>query len=198
MKRSTTASSVLAMLAVVALLAGCSTSAPLPSYYLLRGDIEEGTRILQAKAPFALGGLSIAPYIDQPGMLLETENGDLRPARFHLWAEPLRDGAKTLLLTAISNASGHDILPWQLNQTATRFDIRIDQLHGTYDGNAKLVARWWLYEGQSIGEVYEYAGVQALTVDGYGALATAQQALLLELADEVAATLNKKDSQKRK
>ncbi|MFK7977424.1 MAG: membrane integrity-associated transporter subunit PqiC [Halioglobus sp.] len=180
---------MIAALATLLLLSACSTSTPLPSYYLLRSDIEEGTRALQTSAPFALGNLDIAPYIDQPGMLLETQSGDLRPARFHLWAEPLRDGAETFLLTAISNASGHDILPWLLNPTATRFDIRIDQLHGTYDGKAKLVAHWWLYDGDSAGQVYEYAGTEALTVDGYGALAKAQQALLDELAKAVAATL---------
>lgn len=173
----------------VLLLAACSSSTPLPSYYLLRSDVVEGTRALQPNASYAFGGLTIAPYIDQPGMLLETENGDLRPARFNLWAEPLRDGASTLLVSAISNASGQDILPWQLNQSATRFDIRIDQLHGTYDGNAKLVAHWWLYDGESIGEIFEYAGTRALDVDGYGALAKAQEALLLELASAVAATL---------
>lgn len=171
------------------MLGACSASAPLPSYYLLRSDVAEGTRTLQPNADFAFGGLTIAPYIDQPGMLLETENGDLRPARFNLWAEPLRDGARTLLLSAISNANGQDILPWQLNQSAIRFDIRIDQLHGTHAGEARLVAHWWLYDGDSIGEIFEYAGTQTLAVDGYGALARAQEALLLELAAAVAATL---------
>ena len=122
-------------------------------------------------------------------MLLETANGDLRPARFHLWAEPLRDGAKTFLMSAISSASGYDILPWQLNKAATRFDIRIDQLHGTHDGTAKLVAHWWLYNGESVGEMFQYAGTRALATDGYGALAAAQQSLLLEMAGVIAQRL---------
>jgi len=183
----------LAIILCVACLTACSTSAPLPSYYLLRSELNEGTRILEAKAPFALGGLTIAPYIDQPGMLLETSEGDLRPARFHLWAEPLRDGARSLLMSAVSGASGYDILPWQLNSDATRFDIRIDQLHGTSDGKAKLVAHWWLYEGDKVGDIFEYAGTEPLTQDGYGALAAAQQQLLLELAGAIAKTLVNKD-----
>lgn len=181
----------LAAFACALLLTACTTSTPLPSYYLLRSDVAQGTRMLEPNAPFALGSLTIAPYMDQPGMLLETAQGDLRPARFNLWAEPLRDGANVLLRTTISRASGYDILPWQLNQDARRFDVRIDQLHGTYDGDAKLVAYWWLYSGEQVQEVFEFAGTQALAKDGYGALAEAQRALLITLAENIADSLVK-------
>ena len=183
----------LAVILCLACLGACTTATPLPSYYLLRSELNEGTRALQIQAPFALGGLTIAPYIDQPGMLLETAEGDLRPARFHLWAEPLRDGTRTLLMSAISNASGYDILPWQLNGDAQRFDIRIDQLHGTSDGQAKLVAHWWVYEGEEVAEIFEFGCTEPLDQDGYGALAAAQQRLLLQLADAIAASLTPQD-----
>lgn len=181
---------VLACLLLVLALNACSSSAPLPSYYLLRSDITEGNRMLEAAPEFALGSLAVAPYIDQPGLLLETEHGDLRPARFHLWAEPVRDGARAFLSTEISRASGKDIMPWNLNREATRFDIRIDQLHGTYDGRAKLVAQWWLYDGEEISEIHEFAQTKALDRDGYGALAGAQKALLRDFARSIAAQMN--------
>lgn len=167
-------------------LSACSTSTPLPSYYLLRSELPEGNRMLDAAPAFAMGTLVVAPYIDQPGLLLETANGDLRPARFHLWAEPVRDGARVFLLSAISSASGKDVLPWELNRQATRFDIRIDQLHGTHDGRAKLVAQWWKYDGEEISQTYEFVQTKALEQDGYGALAAAQKALLVELAQSIA------------
>ncbi len=176
----------LAIILCLLCLGACSTATPLPSYYLLRTELSEGTRSLAIQSPYALGGLTIAPYIDQPGMLLETQTGELRPARFHLWAEPLRDGIRTLMLSATTRASGYDILPWQLNSDATRFDIRIDQLHGTRDGKARLVAHWWFYEGETVGEIFEYAGSEPLSEDGYAALAAAQQRLLVALAGAIA------------
>lgn len=182
---------VFACVLCILAMSACSTSTPLPSYYLLRSELPEGSRMLDAAPTFALGTLTVAPYIDQPGLLLETAEGDLRPARFHLWAEPVRDGSRTFLLSAISQASGKDVLPWELNREATRFDIRIDQLHGTNDGRAKLVAHWWQYVGDDVREIHEFVQTKALERDGYGALAAAQKALLMDLAKNIAEQMAK-------
>jgi uncharacterized lipoprotein YmbA len=68
-------------------------------------------------------------------------------------------------------------------------DIRIDQLHGTYDGQAKLVAYWWLRRGNEVVSAYQFSEQRQLSADGYAALVSAQQALLSQLASEISATL---------
>lgn len=164
------------------LFSACSSQAPIPSYYLLRNTQDEGSRTLQTKAPFALGEVVIAPYIDQPGLLLETNEGDLRPARFHLWAEPLREGIRAFLLNSLSQDSGYEVIAWETNRGAKRIRVRIDQFHGTQNGDALLVAHWWQDNADANGPVHEFVGKQALDTDGYGALASAQKTLLRQLA----------------
>ena len=180
-----------ALLLGTLLLGACASSLPEPNYYLLRSDTDSVSRQLQPAPHFALGRVSIAPYIDQPGLLLETSEGDLRAARYHLWAEPLAQGARSLLVSAISEARGEDILLWEVHNKATRFDIRIDQLHGTHNGQAKLVAHWWIYDGNDVERAYQFAKTSDLQQDGYGELAAAEKSLLIALAKKVAETLVK-------
>ena len=84
----------------------------------------------------------IASYLDQPGLVMETEGGQLRPARQNLWAEPVYEGVRNILFVEIAQAMGEELLPSKLSKGTTVVDIRISDFHGTYDGEAKLVAYW--------------------------------------------------------
>ena len=126
---------------------------------------------------------------DQPGLLLETQSGEIRPARYNLWAEPIYDGVRGFLLMEISQSKGEDILPVLMNKDAAVINVRIDQLHGTHDGQAKLVAYWWLARGDGILSSYLFAESRTLDSDGYAALAAAEKALLSELATRIAGSL---------
>ena len=139
-----------------------------------------------------MGRLIIAPYIEQPGLVLETSRGEIRPALHHQWAEPMGQGLQQFLRVEVSSELGEDIFPERYSEGETAFDVRIDQLHGTADGDALLVAYWWLRQGDDIQHSYQYAETRALGRDGYGALADAQKALLRDLASRIAASL--KDS----
>jgi uncharacterized lipoprotein YmbA len=57
------------------------------------------------------------------------------------------------------------------------------------DGKAKLVAYWWLRRGKDVLSAHQFAEDRALAADGYAALVAAEQALLTELAKNIAATL---------
>lgn len=180
---------ILTSLLLAALLSACAGQITEPSYYLLRSDQNMTSRPLKPSQYFSLGAITIAPYIDQRGLLLETHEGDMRPARHHLWAEPLYEGARILLLTEISRVKGQDILPASVDKRATSIDVRIDQLHGTQDGRARLVAYWWLQREGEVQAIYQFAEYRTLSEDGYAALAGAEKALLMNLAGEIAATL---------
>lgn len=177
---------VLALLTV-----GCSSQSIEPNYYLLRPTTELQSRTLNPSRDFALGDVTVASYIDQQGLLLETSTGEIRPARHHLWAEPMYESVRTFLDIEISRAKGAGIFGTVFNKDAIFVDIRIDQLHGTYDGKALLVAYWWLYQDKQILASYQYAERMTLSQDGYAALADAEKALLSDLAQKIAATLVK-------
>lgn len=178
-----------ASLLLVVLLTGCAGQSIEPSYYLMRSKQDIDSRQLNPSTDFSMGTVAIASYIDQPGLLIETTDGEIRAAQHHKWAEPVYEGVRNQLMVEIGQAKGEDILPANLGNTAITLDIRIDQLHGTRDGKARLVAYWWLRRGREVLSAYQFAEEQTLAADGYPALVTAEEALLRQLAVKIAASL---------
>ena len=178
-----------ASLVLMVFLAGCASKPIEPSHYLMRSTQDIKTRQLNPSSDFSMGSVVLASYIDQPGLLIETKAGELRAASQHLWAEPVYEGVRNELIVAIGQAKGEDILPSSLNETRIVLDVRIDQLHGTNTGTAKLVAYWWLRDGKALISAYQFSEEKALATDGYAALVDAEQALLQRLASDIAATL---------
>lgn len=184
-------------LAMALFLAGCAgTPAPEPEYYLLRSravlEAPDG-----AVARIGLGSVQVASYIDQAGIVVETDTGSLRPARYHQWAEPLRESLRDFLAREVAAKLGQPVratpyrdTDWR-QQTDTVIDLRIELLHGTVDGAAELAARWALVdpEARELRSEYEFSRRRALATSGYPALVDAERALLRELAGAIAASL---------
>ena len=183
-----------ATLLLAVLLIGCAGQSIEPSHYLVRSGYDLESRELNPSKEFSMGNVVIASYIDQPGLILETKDGEIRAAQHHLWAEPVYEAVRNQLMVDIARAKGEDILPADLGKTPVVLDIRIDQLHGTNKGTAKLVAHWWLRRDQEVLSIYQFAEEQVLATDGYSALVAAEEALLVQLAKEIAATLIVTDS----
>jgi uncharacterized lipoprotein YmbA len=170
-------------------LAGCASEAVEPSYYLLRSNQDAPSGKLTPSRDYSLGTVEIAPYLDQPGLVMETADAQMHPANTNLWAEPIYDGVRNYLSAEIAQATGYELLPEKLNKTATVVNIRIDQLHGTLDGTAHIVAYWWLVRDDKLVTLNRYADSRKLQASGYGALVEAEKVLLSELAKQIAASL---------
>lgn len=177
------------LIIVVVLLSGCAGQSVESNYYLMRSKQDLQSRQLNPSQDFSMGNVIIAAYIDQPGLLMETAEGEMRAARHNLWAEPVYEAVRNQLMVDIAQAKGEDILPANLGKTAVVLDIRIDQMHGTNRGTAKLVAYWWLRRGKEVLSAHMFAEEHTLTTDGYAALVTAEETLLAQLAKKIAATL---------
>ena len=174
---------------LTALLSACAGAPIEPSYYLLRADTEASSRALDP-APYQLGPVSVAPYIDRSGLLLETAPGEIRPARNHLWAEPVQEGVRALLSAEISRALGKDVLFLNPDTRGPVISVVIAQLHGTRQGSAKLVAYWALLDGDKTLAAEKFGATEPLAEDGYRALAAAQKSLLRDLAISIAQRLD--------
>ena len=177
------------LLPLLLLLAACSSQPTQTSTYLLRADSEPQSGHRVPATDVAFGRLEIAGYIDQPGLVLQTGEGEVHAARYHQWAEPLRGTLEGLLQTEISRHLGRDIRFQPDGPVATRIDVIIDQLHGNAEGEAELVASWRLRRAQGEDQVYHFVGSQPLERDGYAALVEAERHLLLRLAADMAASL---------
>ena len=183
-----------ALLAIlVVLTAGCGGKAPELTQYLLRTDTP-GQIAGKAPASTGIGDLTVASYIDSPGLVLESSNGEVRMARHHQWAEPLRESLRSFLAAEIATASGqaigshkHRASTWK-----RRIDIHIDQLHGNTDGDATLVAYWAVVDPTNLTLLSEkaFSDTEPLSGDGYDALVRAEKTLLSRLAVAIAGTLD--------
>lgn len=178
-----------ASMLLLALLAGCASQPIPPTYYLLRSDQPLQSSSLSTSKYYSLGTVEIAAYLDQPGLVITTTNNETRPASQHLWAEPIYDGVRNFLSTEIALASGQELLPTKLTQHTTAVNIRIDQLHGTLDGQAHIVAYWWLVRDDKVASLNRFTQSRALTASGYNALVEAEKVLLAELAQRIATSL---------
>lgn len=172
-------------------LVACSGT-PVPTqYYLLRSDIEQQSRDLAPSKNYAMGRILIAPYIEQPGIVLETNAGEIRPAMHNQWAEPMSQGLRQFIRIEVSNAVDEDIFPREYSEAELYFDVRIDQLHGTNDGQALLVAYWVVQRDSEILASYQFSETAALGSDGYGALVRAHKSLLSKLAERIGESMVK-------
>ncbi|MEJ2531596.1 MAG: PqiC family protein [Halioglobus sp.] len=179
----------LLVLPLLLLVAACVSQPPQTSTYLLRADGDPQSLRREPATDIAFGRLELAGYIDQPGLVLKTGEGEVHAARYHQWAEPLRASLEALLQSEISRQLGRDIRFQPDGAVGTRIDVIIDQLHGNADGEAELVAAWRLRRIQGGDEVHRFVGSQPLERNGYAALVEAERQLLLRLAGAITASV---------
>jgi len=174
-------------------LLACGRSAPVRSQYLLRG---EGARTgvgAEGLARLGLGRVTVAAYLDQTGIVVESGAREVQPARNHHWAEPLDDGLRIYLRNELSNALGEEVglRPGDGEGWQYVVDVFVEQLHGKMSGEAVLVAEFRIAPRGLPGETMEYrfAKTRALESVGYAALVDAEAELARELAHSIAAAV---------
>jgi uncharacterized lipoprotein YmbA len=177
------------VLLLTLLVAGCSHTPVETQFYLLRQQAAIESREMKPSPDFSLGDVSIASYIDQPGLILEVSPGQVRPARHHEWAEPMHRSVRIFLQREISIEFEADLFSSRFSPASTVVEIRVDQLHGTSSGEAILTAHWWTIHKGELKSSYQYTSTEPLEQDGYAALAKAEAVLLSGLAASIANTL---------
>lgn len=181
------------LLLSASLLIGCSggSKKPEPVFYLLRADTSAPDHAPALKV--GIGRVSIADYLGQTGIVVALGGNRLRPARQHLWAEPLDSSIRIFLRDAVSAEAGYPIsADFARRQTwQYRLDVRVDEWHGSLAGQARIMASWVVIDVANDRELsrhrFEQTGV--LAADGYDALVAAQTDLLDALADAIARSL---------
>ena len=161
------------LLIVILLAAGCSSTMPEVTQYLLRTD-SPNKLDTNGEPTVGLGQLSVASYIDRLGLITETAEGGVHAARYHRWAEPLRESLRTFLANEIAASANIPVRARTSGDTDRKrgltqlIDIRIDQLHGASNGNATLVAYWAIVDpgNRKVLSEHEFRDTESLNVDG--------------------------------
>lgn len=171
---------------------GCTSTSPTYTQYLLRHDISSEP-VKSSEGIVSIGRLEVATYIDSLGLVLETANGEINVARYHQWAEPLRESLRQYMASGISMQAE---VPVRFQKgvggtNSKRIDIYIDQLHGDATGHAKLAAYWTVtdIEKDKVIVDEQFSDREPLLTDGYSALVSAQKVLLDRFSKLVADSL---------
>lgn len=175
----------------IALLA-CASPQPLEkSYYLLRGEGGQTEGVVRSEARVGLGRVLVAAYLDHTGLALETAPNVVRPARNHLWSEPLDQGLLIYLRSSVSAALGEQIgyraPPGVLWDQVV--DVFVEQLHGTMTGRALIVAAYRITGPEGAVAEYRFSRSTESPSEGYAGLVSAEKQLVRDLGEAIAGSI---------
>jgi uncharacterized lipoprotein YmbA len=174
------------------LLVACAGSSATRTQYLLRSEPAERTGRVEATAHVGLGQVAVAPYLDQSGIVVETEPGQVRAARLHQWAEPLDAGLRSFLRTELSKALGEEVSGGAgRSQWLYTVNVYVDRLHGSMAGSAEIDASFRITPKPGDGDVAEFRFSRSASLprEGYPGLVEAEADLVRQLAHAIAASL---------
>lgn len=170
---------LLAGLAMLGTLAGCTTAAT-GGAYLLPQTTPTGTaqRNVAADAPLLeVMPVQLASYLEGGSLVYQTDDITLVQASQNLWADDLQDMLTRQLLAQLKASPAQPLNHYRIADTSlsglkgARLSVSLDRFIGRHDGQSVITGRWRL-RGVD-GSVLDEGDIQTLTPltdDGYPAL----------------------------
>ena len=182
------------VLASLMLVAGCSSPAPEPTLYLLRGETTDASGSVDGPTRVGFGRMIVAPYLlASQGIVVEAAPGEVRAARLHRWAEPLDAGLRWFLRAEIANTLGDEVGAGLLDRQDWDYtiDIYVAQFHGTMSGNALLEATYVIRPTADpvAPREYVFSKSEPQPDEGYAALVATERSLAGALGVSIADSL---------
>ncbi|EKP0309114.1 membrane integrity-associated transporter subunit PqiC [Aeromonas veronii] len=181
----------LLIIALLGLLAGCSSGQTSMHYYSLNGDSQPPQATLaQPQHQLVLRPVALASHLDRISLVYQLEGQELHFTEYHRWAGPLDDQLNQMTFNGLSSR-----LPgWVVWQDGARkgpvLAILVERFQGRHDGRAVLSGRWRLLaEDGTVLRDTPFHQERVLPADGYNAmvneLGQGWQQLLDQIANEV-------------
>lgn len=188
------ASTQVVVLASLMLVVGCSSPAPEPTLYLLRGEATEASGSVDGPTRVGFGRLVVAPYLlASQGIVVEAAPGEVRAARQHRWAEPLDAGLRWFLRAEIAKTLGDEVGAGLLDRQDWDYtiDVYVARFHGTMSGSALLEATYIIRPTADTEAPREYAFSKSEPQpdEGYAALVATERSLAGALGVSIADSL---------
>lgn len=181
------------LLALIMLLAGCSTSPP-NNYYLLSAHTFPAPGGVTPAV--GVGPIRIPEYLSRQNLVYTRVDNRLQVASLDLWAEPLGDGIQRVLvinLTGLLNSQSVSFFPWH-PERAPEFGVEVNvlQLEAT-EQQALLTAEWLVYRPPNAGSINRRIARLQLPLPPGPAqpeqVAAAYSTLLFQLSETIAAAI---------
>lgn len=134
--------------------------------------------------------IQLAEFLDQPGIVLQTDTHQIEVAHYHRWGEPLKRNMHRYILESLSMRSNQSYINskqaknFHSTQTLT---ITVNEFNGTTDGKALLSGNWSIMNSSSSENVSNYAFryESKLSTSGYPELVNKLAELLNQLCDDI-------------
>ncbi|OHV08902.1 PqiC family protein [Kushneria phosphatilytica] len=173
-------------------LGGCAGQSTSFHRYTLPAPGDSGSIEASSERVVALAPVSLAAYLDGPGVVYQTTDIEVHQAQAHLWAEDLGTQLTRTLRDALARELpqtrvriGDDHSPEQ-----ARVQVSLSQFQGRYDGMAVLSGRYTLQNGQGqLIEQQPFRIERPLPSDGYPALVRTLGAGWQTVAERIAQQL---------
>lgn len=184
------------------LLAGCAGSAGSPSLFLLDSQTRGDQPAVPENAPrLVVKPVTLAKFLDQDGIIYQTEPHRIVIAQDNRWAAPLSSQISDMLYKTLA----HDVTRARVEKNQARrkksyqLQTHIDQFMGHYDGKAHVAGQWRLQnpEGKTI-RSHHFATVVALPRDGYPALISSLSRSWGKLSQQIARSVQSELNQHNK
>lgn len=184
---------VAALAILPALLAACAAPPPTRFYTLMPAAAASSAAASGAvKAlDWELGPVLVAPQVDQPQWVVRAADGTLVVLENERWIAPLAGEIRGAVGERLTRSFGPPrTQPVPAGAPAWRVGIDVQRFELLPQREARLDANWSL-RGESVALTCRTALVQPVAQPGYEALAQAQQQAVQQLADAIAAALEK-------
>lgn len=161
------------LIVAVAFLWGCTASTPIDEYYslVLASDSPAFVEpVAGSQRKLILDSVALPAYLQQAGIVLETENGQVSASTRSFWAEPLDDAITKALKDELSaqdgrlTVSGSD-RAWSVKASCSiRFEF--DRFHTSEISGTRTSGRFWISDGKAI-DKQTFFVARPLKGDGY-------------------------------
>ena len=178
-------------LALLGLLAGCSSAPTQLHYYSLDAEAQQAARWWLSRSTSWCSPVSLSGQLDRMSLVYQLEGKELHFAEYHRWAGSLDAQLDQLTLNGLSSR-----LPgWVVRQDGARkgpvLTISVERFQGRHDGRAVLSGWRLLTEEGTVLRDVPFQQVRVLPTDGYGTLVSELGAGWQQLLDQIAAEVRK-------
>ena len=181
---------------LIFIVSACGSAPKLKTqYFVLTPNIEAPSDNKQntsqdGKKFVALQPIKIAEYLDQPGIVLQTDNHKIEIAHYHRWGEPLKRNLHRYILETLTAQLPQHVFQNESNLSQTTPDqyieIVINQFNGTTGGSALLSGFWLINNTDTTTFKQSFSYHSPLSSSGYPELVNTLASLLDQLCKDIA------------
>ena len=135
--------------------------------------------------------IKLAKFLDQPGIVMQTDSHKISVAHYHRWGEPIKKNMRRFITDTLKGSLSYPVMHETIglgnDVNVLSLTISINQFNGVADGAAVLSGEWILLDENS-GSVKtreSFHHKAALTQDGYTELVNQLATLLDRLCKDI-------------